>query len=68
MSIRDKLIEDGILIKNGDNFRLEKDTLLSSSSYAAVLVAGTSRSGPQSWMDKQGRTLKAIEEQLLDAV
>ncbi|MBN2427896.1 MAG: GIY-YIG nuclease family protein [Deltaproteobacteria bacterium] len=64
-SIREKWIADGTLVQNGENFKLTRDSILSSSSYAAVLVAGTSRSGPQSWIDENGRTLKAVEEMLL---
>lgn len=64
-AIRDKWIADGILKLSGENYRLEKDSLVSSSSCAAAIVAGTTRSGPQSWQDETGRTLKAIEEQLL---
>ena len=65
LSIREKWITDGILTPNGENYKLTKDSILSSSSYAAVLVAGTSRSGPQSWIDEKGRSLKAVEEILL---
>ncbi|ACN18052.1 conserved hypothetical protein (plasmid) [Desulforapulum autotrophicum HRM2] len=65
LSIREKWIADGTLVPNGENFKLTKDSILSSSSYAAVLVAGTSRSGPQSWIDENGRSLKAVEEILL---
>jgi len=65
IQIKENWIQDGILVPNGENFKLTKDCLLSSSSYAAVMVAGTTRSGPQSWIDSQGRTLKAIEELLL---
>ncbi len=65
VSIREKWIADGTLAKDGENYRLTKDSILSSSSYAAVIVAGTSRSGPQSWIDEQGRSLKAVEEILL---
>lgn len=64
-AIRDKWIADGLLKLSGENYRLEKDVLVSSSSCAAAIVAGTTRSGPQSWQDEKGRTLKAIEEQLL---
>lgn len=64
-AIRDKWIADGTIVPSGDNFRLTKDSVLSSSSYAAVLVAGTSRSGPQSWIDEHGRSLKSVEELLL---
>lgn len=65
LSIREKWLADGTLVPNGDNYKLTKDSILSSSSYAAVLVAGTSRSGPQSWIDESGRSLKAVEELLL---
>ena len=65
VSIREKWITDGTLAKDGENFILTKDSILSSSSYAAVIVAGTSRSGPQSWIDEQGRSLKSVEELLL---
>ncbi|MPM37490.1 hypothetical protein SDC9_84107 [bioreactor metagenome] len=65
LSIREKWIADGTLQPFGDNFRLAKDCIVSSSSYAAVIVAGTSRSGPQSWIDEKGRSLKAVEESLL---
>jgi hypothetical protein len=65
LAIREKWIADGTLQPKGENYRLTKDSILSSSSYAAVIVAGTSRSGPQSWIDEQGRSLKAVEEILL---
>ena len=64
-AIREKWIADGTLKPEGENYRLIKDSILSSSSYAAVIVAGTSRSGPQSWIDEKGRSLKAVEEILL---
>lgn len=63
--IRNKWIEEGILIQTGNNYRLEKDSLLSSSSCAASIVTGTQKSGPQSWQDETGKTLKSIEEQLI---
>jgi len=65
VAIREIWIADGTLAQEGENYRLTKDSILSSSSYAAVIVAGTSRSGPQSWIDEQGRSLKAVEEILL---
>jgi len=65
LAIREKWINEGTLQPEGENYRLTKDSILSSSSYAAVIVAGTSRSGPQSWIDEKGRSLKAVEEILL---
>ncbi len=65
-ALRKRWIADGTIVKNGDNYRLTKDSVVGASSAAAILVAGTSRSGPQSWIDEQGRSLKSIEELLLD--
>ncbi|MBN2729629.1 MAG: GIY-YIG nuclease family protein [Bacteroidales bacterium] len=64
--LKEKWLSDGTLVLNGDNYKLQKDVVLSSSSNAAMLVAGTSRSGPQSWIDNEGRTLKAIEEMIAE--
>jgi hypothetical protein len=62
VKLKEQLLAEGRLIDNGDRLVLAEDTLLSSSSYAAVFVAGTSRSGPQSWVAADGRLLKAIED------
>jgi hypothetical protein len=62
IKIKEQLFADGRLVQDGDHLVLQEDFLLSSSSYAAVMVAGTSRSGPQSWMTKDGRTLKSLED------
>lgn len=65
---KEQLLADGRLAPQGDRLVLAEDLLVSSSSYAAVIVAGTSRSGPQSWIAADGRTLKAIEDaQITDA-
>lgn len=63
--MRQKLIEDKTLIEQSDKLVLMKDIVLSSSSYAGALVAGTSRSGPQSWKNSKGITLKNLEESLI---
>ncbi len=63
--LKENLAKDGTLTKTENHYRLTKDLLLSSSSYAAALVAGTARSGPQSWLNDKGESLKMIEELLL---
>jgi len=63
--LRDKLIVENILIENEDFYKLSKDIVVSSSSYAAALVAGTMRSGPQSWKNSNEKNLKDIEESLI---
>jgi roadblock/LC7 domain-containing protein len=62
IAARERHMAAGILIPNDDLLVTTEDILVSSSSYAAAIVAGTSRSGPQSWKASDGRTLKEIED------
>jgi Domain of unknown function (DUF4357) len=62
VKIKQLLQADDKLVAEGDHLLLNEDVLVSSSSYAAVMVAGTSRSGPQSWIAADGRSLKEIED------
>jgi hypothetical protein len=68
VKLKEQLQADGRLVSEGDHLVLKEDVLLSSSSYAAVLVAGTSRSGPQSWFAADGRSLKVIEDAAVEDV
>ena len=63
--LRNKLLAEKTLIENSSKLILTKDIILSSPSYSAAFVAGTSRSGPQSWKDINGNTLKSLEESLI---
>lgn len=63
--LRDKLLSEGSLVEENSKYILSKDIVVSSSSYAAAFVAGTARSGPQSWKDDKGKTMKEVEESLL---
>jgi hypothetical protein len=64
LAIRNSWVAEGILEPAGDDYLLKSDQVVSSSSYAAAIVAGTSRSGPQSWLDANSRSLKQIEQDL----
>ena len=55
--LRQKLLSDGKV----DNFITNEDILFSSSSAAADFVLGYSVSGPATWKDKNGKSLKEIE-------
>ncbi|HVI58242.1 MAG TPA: GIY-YIG nuclease family protein [Luteimonas sp.] len=66
VKLKEQLIADGRLIPEGDHLRLIEDVLISSSSYAAAIVAGTARSGPQSWYSSDGKSLKELEDQLAE--
>jgi len=63
VKLKEQLIADGRLVIEGDHLRLTEDILMSSSSYAAALIAGTARSGPQSWYSATGKSLKELEDQ-----
>jgi hypothetical protein len=62
VKLKDQLLSDGRFADEGDHLRLTQDLLMSSSSYAAALIAGTARSGPQSWFDSEGKSLKELED------
>lgn len=66
-NIRDRWITDGVLYDEAGYYLIKEDILLSSSSYAAALIAGTSRSGPQSWQNAKGVTLKQIEDKTFES-
>lgn len=61
-TIKEKLFVEGILKDEGTHLVALEDILFNSSSYAAAIVAGTSRSGPQSWKAVNGKTIKKIED------
>jgi len=66
LKIKNQLLSEGILKDDGNCLIAEDDILLGSSSYAAAIVAGTSRSGPQSWKAASGKTMKKIEDESLE--
>ncbi|HEY6095574.1 MAG TPA: GIY-YIG nuclease family protein [Gallionellaceae bacterium] len=67
VKLKEQLVVDGRLVAEDDHLRLTEDVLMSSSSYAAALIAGTARSGPQSWYSADGKTLKELEDQAAES-
>lgn len=67
-TIKEKLLVEGTLKDEGAHLVASEDILFNSSSYAAAIVAGTSRSGPQSWKTAKGKTIKKIEDDELGNV
>ncbi|WP_054697968.1 GIY-YIG nuclease family protein [Syntrophomonas palmitatica] len=55
---REKYISNGKVV----DWALQEDILFSSSSAAADFVLGNSVSGPKTWKNKDGKTLKEVEE------
>jgi hypothetical protein len=62
VKLKEQFVADGRLVDEGEHLRLAEDILMSSSSYAAAIIAGTSRSGPQSWYAADGKSLKDLED------
>jgi hypothetical protein len=64
-AIRDRLIANGTLVLNNNKYVFQKNYLFDSASAAAAAIVGHNISGPQTWKDSTGKTLKQIEEQKL---
>jgi len=62
VDLRKKLVSEGILSKVADWLVFTKDTEFNSPSQAASVIHGGSANGLTAWKDKNGRTLKQIEE------
>jgi len=62
--LRKQLLEEGILVKKGSLLSFAESYVFTSPSAAAAAIAGNSRNGREGWRLEDGRTLKAIEEQL----
>lgn len=61
LATRNKLLEDGSLVQDGDSLRFTRDTEFSSPSAAATVIHGGSANGLLAWKDKEGKTLKELE-------
>ena len=61
VALRSAAIEKGQLILVNGNYQLVADMAFPSSSAAVCFVAGNSSSGPQSWRNDAGLTLKQLE-------
>lgn len=58
---RQRLMEEGTVIENGDQFIFQKDFLFNSPSTAAGVLRGRSANGRIEWRDDSGRTLADVE-------
>lgn len=60
--LRKKLVNDGLLVVDGQSLRLTHDHLFSSPSTAAACFLARSANGRTEWKDSTGRTLREIQE------
>jgi hypothetical protein len=61
MTQRNKLIEEGGLIQEGEKYIFVKDTEFSSPSSAAGVIHGGSANGLTAWVNRDGTTLKELQ-------
>jgi hypothetical protein len=61
-SLRQSLLENGVLSDEGNCYRLTQDYTFNSPSAAAGVLLGRRANGRTNWKDAMGRTLKEIQE------
>ncbi|QLH31594.1 MAG: GIY-YIG nuclease family protein [Cyclobacteriaceae bacterium] len=61
ITMRQKLIDQGTLIQNGNSYEFPDDFIFSSPSTAASIVLGRNANGLIEWKLKSGTTLKEFE-------
>lgn len=61
MAQRNKLIDEGGLVKNGDKYEFVKDAEFSSPSSAAAVIHGGSANGLTAWVNVDGKSLKDLQ-------
>ena len=61
IKLRQKLIDDGVLINKDDFYEFSDDCIFSSPSTAAVIIMGRNANGLTEWRNKEGKTLKDFE-------
>ena len=59
--LRQKLIDDGVLVDKGEFYEFSDDYIFSSPSTAAAMVMGRNANGLLEWKQKDGQTLKDFE-------
>ncbi|MEQ1905873.1 MAG: DUF4357 domain-containing protein [Pirellulaceae bacterium] len=60
---RDDLVQKGVLVVDGDKYRFTQDYTFSSPSLAAAIVLARPSNGRTAWEDKNGTSLKQLQEQ-----
>ncbi len=58
--LRQQILEQGILVKQGEVYSFSQDYLFKSPSAAACVIAGNPRSGMDAWKDLRGHSLKNL--------
>ena len=59
--LRDRLLQEGILVEEGEHVRLTRSQLFDSPSAAASVLSGGNKNGRTEWRDAGGNTLKELQ-------
>ncbi|MGR5265074.1 anti-phage-associated DUF3780 domain-containing protein [Photobacterium damselae] len=58
--LRQKLLDEGVLVEDGEVYSFTRECTFKSPSLAACVIAGNPRSGMDAWRDLKGRSLKEL--------
>ena len=58
--LRQQLLDEGVLVEDGDIYSFTCEYIFKSPSLAACVIAGNPRSGMDAWRDLKGRSLKEL--------
>src|SRR5262249_27469183 len=61
LTLRNSLVEQGVLVRDGDFLRLAQNYTFESPSTAAGVMMGRTANGRIEWKDEHGTTLKEIQ-------
>lgn len=61
-TLRNDLLEQGVISANGGAYVFNQDYVFNSSSTAAGVIQGRTANGRKDWKNKEGKTLREIQE------
>jgi len=62
ITLRQRLIDQGVIIDKGEYFEFPEDYIFSSPSTAAVIVMGRNANGLTEWKQKDGKTSRSLNQ------
>ena len=65
-TLRKDILEQGVISPNGNAYVFNQDYVFNSSSTAAGVIQGRSANGRKDWKNKEGKTLREIQEAAAD--
>lgn len=66
VKLRNKLLDTGVLVDDGDCYIFKENAVFSSISAAAAVVLGRQAAGPIEWIDSGGKTYKQNQKEKFD--